>query len=330
MTEISADKSVFVPPSSDVRELIERDLRAQTEDTTFAGPMAVTQDVIATLKRSWMTFAGALVVVFVVVEFLASPILHMHSQVLATREFSQRLTTAAGAIGHPDLSPLPNQPLAMGTPVALVQIPSLGVEQVVVEGVNGQQLQGALGHVAGTAGVSESGVSVIAGRRTTWGAPFASLPSVIASAANETGTAINVTTLAGRMTYHVTKVAASAEDIAAASAESQVATLVLATSAPAGVAARDFYVIAKADKAPFVSTPQNRSTGMGLREGDMTRLPGAAMWLIAAVIALAVARTWTRRQMFPAAVVWALTAPAIAVAAVMFARYLDSALPPTL
>jgi LPXTG-site transpeptidase (sortase) family protein len=72
----------------------------------------------------------------------------------------------------------PNQLVALGTPVALLEIPALHMDDVVLEGTTGQVLEGGPGHLRDTPLPGQGGVSVILGRRAAYGAPFAGLGSL--------------------------------------------------------------------------------------------------------------------------------------------------------
>lgn len=90
-------------------------------------------------------------------------------------------------------------PVDTGAPVALLSIPSLDVEDlVVVEGTRSRQLQDGPGHRPGTVLPGQQGVSVLAGRSVSYGRPFARLPEV------RRGARVVVTTAQGRFTYDVT------------------------------------------------------------------------------------------------------------------------------
>jgi sortase A len=62
-----------------------------------------------------------------------------------------------------------------GSVVAHLQIPSLGVDQYVVEGTAEGDLAKGPGHYTGTAVPGQAGNVAIAGHRTTYGAPFSNL-----------------------------------------------------------------------------------------------------------------------------------------------------------
>ena len=89
-------------------------------------------------------------------------------------------------------------PIAPGSPVALLSIPQIGVDGlVVVEGSRPSQLQDGPGHVLGTVLPGQEGVSNVAGRSLSFGAPFRRLAEL------RPGADVTVTTGQGRFVYDV-------------------------------------------------------------------------------------------------------------------------------
>jgi sortase A len=87
-----------------------------------------------------------------------------------------------------------------GSPVALLTIPSIGLEQVVVEGTASQQTMLGPGHKRDTALPGQAGVSVLYGRAVSYGGPFGDLDHLT------TGETLSVVTGQGTFTYKVDRV----------------------------------------------------------------------------------------------------------------------------
>ncbi len=68
--------------------------------------------------------------------------------------------------------------VAPGQAIAVLQVPRLGINTVVVEGDNPERLRNGPGHRVGTPPPGALGNSVIVGHRSAWGGPFASLHKV--------------------------------------------------------------------------------------------------------------------------------------------------------
>jgi sortase A len=89
------------------------------------------------------------------------------------------------------------QLLASGTPVALLSIPEIGLNAVVLEGTSSEVLEGGPGHLRDTQLPGQIGYSEIFGRRTAYGGPFARLSSL------NPGQVFTVTTGQGVTKYRV-------------------------------------------------------------------------------------------------------------------------------
>jgi sortase A len=69
--------------------------------------------------------------------------------------------------------------LALGSPVAVLDIPAIRLNAVVLQGTTGQVLEGGPGHLRDTPLPGQQGVSVIFGRRAAYGGPFSALSSLV-------------------------------------------------------------------------------------------------------------------------------------------------------
>ncbi len=104
------------------------------------------------------------------------------------------------AIGTAPIGPLDSSgaEVAIGTPVAYLEIPQVGIEHVVVEGTTSAAMLEGPGHRRDTPLPGQIGTSVVFGRRGTYGAPFDGLREL------RPGDLITVTTGQGRFEYRVT------------------------------------------------------------------------------------------------------------------------------
>ena len=110
---------------------------------------------------------------------------HVHD---ARRDDRARDDRAAGGVPE----------FASGDVMALLQIPSIGVETYVVSGVQPADLKQGPGHYPDTPMPGQLGNSAIAGHRTTYGQPFYRLDEL------QAGDPIDLTTVQGHFTYRVT------------------------------------------------------------------------------------------------------------------------------
>jgi len=89
-------------------------------------------------------------------------------------------------------------PITEGDPIARIELPRIGVDKIVVAGVDKSDLKKGPGHYPETPLPGQLGNSAIAGHRTTFGQPFFDVDKL------DVGDEIIVTTLAGRYVYRVT------------------------------------------------------------------------------------------------------------------------------
>lgn len=141
------------------------------------------------LQGAWaVSLLAALVLGFVGYLFTLSHVQERHYQSTAYKTFKDQLARAVAPTGA----------AAGGDPVALLDIPSIGLHQaVVVEGTSGRDLMRGPGHRRDTALPGQSGVAVVFGRGATFGAPFAELSKL------RVGDRIEATTGQGKFTYTV-------------------------------------------------------------------------------------------------------------------------------
>ena len=138
---------------------------------------------------------GALLLGFVVFTGGISHVVHARAQSLAYADLREELANGTAPVGAVDVNGLA---LAPGAPVALLEIPSLGVREVVLEGTTSGVLRSGPGHRRDTVLPGQAGTAVIFGRRAAFGAPFASLTEL------RSGRTLTVTTGQGRHEYRIT------------------------------------------------------------------------------------------------------------------------------
>lgn len=85
-----------------------------------------------------------------------------------------------------------------GEALTRIEIPTLGLDTIVVEGTTLAALQAGAGHYPGTALPCEEGNTAIAGHRTTYGKPFADIDAL------HPGDQVTLETPVGTCTYEVT------------------------------------------------------------------------------------------------------------------------------
>jgi sortase A len=163
--------------------------------------------VLGVVGRVFIT-AGVLILLFVAYQLWGTGIREAQSQRSLKNEFAQRVdgdspggttTTIPGATVPPTVVPSVATTVAEGDAVAHIQIPAIGVDKIVVEGVGVPDLKKGPGHYPGSPLPGQKGNAAIAGHRTTYGAPFNRIDELKA------GDQITVTTVQGTFHYEVRK-----------------------------------------------------------------------------------------------------------------------------
>jgi len=182
----------------------------------------------------------------------------------------------------------------IGSPVAYLEIPAIGVKQVVVEGTTSGATFLGPGHRRDTVLPGQIGTSIIVGRRSLFGAPFAQLSAL------KTDDVITVTTGQGVFTYRTLGVRRAGDLLPAArnSGGSRL-TLVTADGAPY-VPNGALYVDADLEGTAVGPGPRLVTASMLPGEeqalaGDSRTLWALVLWLQALlVVTVAALWSWSR------------------------------------
>lgn len=223
-----------------------------------------------------LVVAGVVILLFLGYQLWGTGITEAHSQARLRAAFEHQLAVA----GHdastttspvPTTTSTPNTPdstrpspapvvaaPADGSPVGVIEIPKIGLDQVVVEGTSTADLRLGPGHYSGTPLPGEAGNVAIAGHRTTYQHPFYNLNLLVP------GDDIRITTLQGTFTYQVQRsVVVSPSDTAVAD-PTPTPTLTLTTCTPVYSASHRLVVQARLLSAPAPTiAPPVTSKGKG-------------------------------------------------------------------
>lgn len=242
-----------------------------------------------------------LVCVWAVLQLLVlSGVAHDREQTLLYADLRVQLAETTAPLG-PEI--------AAGAPVAILTIPAIGVEEVVVEGTASGDLLAGPGHLRGTPLPGQRGFSVVMGRAATYGAPFAHLADL------RRGDDVEVVTSQGTKTLEVIGVRHEGDPVPTfTDAQAAVVTFVSAEGEGGWLSAltpqKTLYVDAIASEA--FPTPG----GYGLTapkaeqamERDTSALPLLALWL-ALLVGLSMLVVLAR-QRWSAVLVWTIAGPA--------------------
>jgi len=216
---------------------------------------------------STLIVSGLLVFLFVGYQLWGTGIEAAQSQEKLESSFSDlstMTTDVSGQPAEPEMTPAPIE-LANGDPMALIDIPAIGVTKYVVAGVDTSDLKKGPGHYPNTPFPGELGNSAIAGHRTTYGEPFRQLDELVV------GDSIVVTDLVGRrFTYLVTgqQIVSPKDSWVVDTVDPTVATLTLTTCHPEFSAKQRLIVFAQLDPT--------QSDDVGFRAAEYRRTSTSA------------------------------------------------------
>lgn len=238
---------------------------------------------------------------------VVSPLHFHHAQRIAYDAL--RVQLALGTAPNSPADPgNPSKLLALGSPVAVLTIPSIGLRDVVLEGTTGGVLENGPGHLRDTPLPGQEGISVIMGRRAAFGGTFGGLSSL------SPGAAITVVTGQAVSSYRVLGVRRAGDPTPPPLTAGQ-GRLTLVTAdgqplAPSGVLYVDADLMSKAQATP---APMITPSQLPPSENVMGTDPGAwlkiFLWgqvLLLATLALSWLRhAWGRWQ------TWTVAVPAL-------------------
>ena len=201
-----------------------------------------------------------------------------HDGLASFRAELARATAPTGPTQRGD----PRKLLTPGMPVAVLTIPQIGLNAVVLEGTTGSVLEDGPGHLRNTPLPGQRGISVIMGRQAAYGGPFGRISNL------NPGAIFTVTTGEGVSRYRVLDVRRPGDPIPPLAAGGR---LILATAdsypfVPTGVLDVDANLISAPEPAPQMMmsaadlSPSERALGVD----TAARVP-MMLWAQALVLA---------------------------------------------
>ena len=278
------------------------------------------------LVALWLVVAVAMVSL---VLYVVEPMFQQRAQGMMLDDYRASIDKAANqATGLGGVEVSANAP-EIGSPVGILEIGPIGLQQVLVEGANSHTMQKGPGHVPGTSGPGQPGNSVVVGRSGMFGGPFDGLSRLVP------GDQFVVTTTQGQSLYEVADVGSVTitDDPAASVAPTTEGdssldggsvslaslygtstddrlTLVTSASAFPWNTGEAEVVIAVMKGKPFAPTPQNgRSSHETGLTGDTTQWP-LAMLTFLCLGAVLFAAVFLYRRSSPK-IAYLLTVPAL-------------------
>ena len=276
------------------------------------------------VKRGWLVIAGRALIalgvvlgLFMVFELFFTSMFEGQAQANLLSQFQTNIKTTT--LDRPNTTP------AIGSAVAVLFIPRLGVNEVVAEGSTVAGLKSGPGHVRASPIPGEFGNAVIVGHRTTYGAPFGRIGSL------RKGDTVRVLTGQGVFTYVVKQthtVKPGETDPVLGTSDSR---LTLMTSDPPYLATGRLVVVAMLKGNPIAVASRAPAlvgdSELGL-SGDALGLALGILW--GQVLILVTWVGWRQRHRWPQAVLYLLGVPLILALLVLAFTSFDMLLPGTL
>lgn len=286
----------------------------------------------AALGRTLITL-GVLILLFAVYLLWGTGIYTSQQQHHLRQQFQAALhraaaTTTTTSSGETTTTTAPpsNASLAVGSAVARIQIPKIGLDNIVVDGVGVDDLRKGPGHYPATPLPGQVGNAAIAGHRTTYGHPFGDIDQL------SSGDVIMVQTLQGSFTYRVySQQVVDPSDVSVLLPDpGRPATLTLTTCTPKYSAAQRLVVKAELDRqtkplpAPHHLPPPAKLTDLGLSGETGSLLPAVLSGLIVTVVG---GLWWLGFHRHPRWTNWLIGVIPFLVALFFFFTYLERVLP---
>ena len=230
---------------------------------------------------------------------LVSQLQQGRSQQVLYSQLREQLALGTAPVGPLDADGVQ---LALGAPVAILDVPTLGVRQVVVEGTSSDALRSGPGHRRDTVLPGQVGTSVIFGRQAAYGGPFAKIAGLAPEAE------ILVTTGQGVATFAVRSVRFAGDPQPPALADGKARLTLVSAAGTPYLPNQVVRVDAELLSTSFNGTPASTSFAPSnpLPRGalsrseqplqrDTSQLFALVLWSQALLVAL-LAVTWARRR----------------------------------
>ncbi|WP_304650902.1 sortase [Tessaracoccus sp. OS52] len=227
------------------------------------------------LIRGWLVMVVVVLLGFLTNLMLLSHLQHVVAQHQLRATFAEQLAAGTAPVSEGTFEDVL---LRDGEPVARLEIPAIGLDQIVVEGTTSGVLTDGPGHRRDTSLPGQAGVSVLMGRGSAYGAPFSRIPELAP------GEEIKVVTGQGEHTYEVIGVR-YAGDLAPPPVKAGQSRLILVTTRgmpymPSGLARVDAQLVSD------VQAPGLRDTTFRSLQPEHKELAGDARTVWALVFAL--------------------------------------------
>jgi sortase A len=240
------------------------------------------------LASSMTAVLAIMLFVFVAEMVLVGPVQHARTQSVLYQEFRRDMARGEAPTGQIGAD---GKPVPIGSPVALMAIPRLGLKEIVVEGTTSGALMKGPGHRRDSALPGQPGTVLIFGRQATYGGPFGKIHTL------KPGDEIAFATGQGNALYKVTGIRHAGDPAPAADPNVGRLTLLTGSGTPylaSGVLRVDAQLTTT--KQPASTRAVTAASLTGAEEamaGDTSSLLRLMLWS-ELLLVLAVALAWVR------------------------------------
>jgi len=199
------DLATFAPPSTSAAELPAPPANGKGPGGTPGKPAAVAGAKAGRGSDSAVRSVGVALTLLAVAILGFVGYLFFLSGVQEARAQTTLYARMQGELGQ---AIAPTGPTTPGSPVALLNVPAIHLSNmVIVEGTSPESMTLGPGHLRSTPLPGQAGISVVFGRRATFGAPFGDLPEL------KKGDLITTITSQGQARYEVIAVSNSSKPV---------------------------------------------------------------------------------------------------------------------
>lgn len=275
------------------------------------------------LLRSCLALVSALLIAFVLNVTVLSQIQHLVSQQQLSNAFREQLMAGTVPVSEGDFN---GSLVADGAPLALLSIPVLGVNEVIVEGSSAAVLKNGPGHRRDTVLPGQAGVSVIMGRAAAFGGPFARIQELAP------GDRFTVRTAQGNQVFQVIGVRYAGDPAPApappAAGQSRLVfeTARGAAFAPDGVARVDAQLVGAAKPAGIRQTTFTALPAQDRAMSTDTSTVWALVFALQFLVVVEIGAVWAFRRI-GAQKTWVVFIPLTILAALLAANQVTILLP---
>lgn len=264
---------------------------------------------------------SAMLLAFVVNVTILSQVQHLVAQQQLSNEYREQLAAGTAPVSEGDFD---NHLLVDGAALGVLRIPSLGVNEVIVEGTSSTVLKNGPGHRRDTVLPGQAGVSVVMGRSAAFGGPFGRIQELAP------GDTFHVRTGQGDQVFTVIGVRYAGDPLPASPTAKQ-SRLILETARgpsfiPSGVAYVDAQLVGEAKPAGVRQTTFGALPPQSLPMGTDTSTAWALVFALQFLVIVEIGAVWAFRQI-GAQKTWIVFVPLTVLAGLFVANQVTILLP---